>query len=238
MMIRQYFQQAWAQLRQQPLISAVTVAGTALSIFLIMLVVMMQQVKVAPFSPESNRDRFLHVKWGSITNEAWGESTSNGPLSVRTAREVYGKMTTPEAVTIYSVFSKSRPVSLPGQPAISVDVRETDNQFWTVFDFVFIDGKPYDQATFDAGQPVAVIPTCSGHHRKCGAAPVQNDPCDRKGVLVGSCALSGVWGGERCLYFGRDRLWSSMDSLYIDRPGKQYLERRFDGICQLYPVGT
>ena len=72
MMIRQCIQQAWAQLRQQPLISAVTVAGTALSIFLIMLVVMMQQVKVAPFPPESNRDRFLHVKWGSITNEAWG----------------------------------------------------------------------------------------------------------------------------------------------------------------------
>ena len=46
MMIRQYFQQAWAQLRQQPLISGVTVVGTALSIFLIMLVVMMQQVKV------------------------------------------------------------------------------------------------------------------------------------------------------------------------------------------------
>lgn len=47
-MIKQYFTQAWAQLRQQPLISAVSIAGTALAIFLIMLVVMMQQVKVAP----------------------------------------------------------------------------------------------------------------------------------------------------------------------------------------------
>ena len=45
-MIKQYFIQAWAQLRQQPLISAVSIAGTALAIFLIMLVVMMQQVKV------------------------------------------------------------------------------------------------------------------------------------------------------------------------------------------------
>ena len=47
-MIKQYFTQAWAQLRQQPLMSAVGIAGTALAIFLIMLVVMMQQVKVAP----------------------------------------------------------------------------------------------------------------------------------------------------------------------------------------------
>lgn len=49
-MIKQFFTQAWAQLRQQPMISAVTIAGTALAIFLIMLVVMMQQVKVAPFA--------------------------------------------------------------------------------------------------------------------------------------------------------------------------------------------
>ena len=33
-MIKQYFTQAWAQLRQQPMISAVSIAGTALAIFL------------------------------------------------------------------------------------------------------------------------------------------------------------------------------------------------------------
>ena len=116
-MIKQYFQQAWAQLRQQPLISGVTVAGTALSIFLIMLVVMMQQVQVEPFSPESNRDRFLHVKWGSIANEAWGDSNSNGPWSAASLKEIYGKLTTPEAVTVYVVYSLPKPVSLPGQPS-------------------------------------------------------------------------------------------------------------------------
>ena len=60
-MIKQYYKQALAQLRQHPLISIIGIVGTALSIFLIMLVVMMQQVKVAPFSPESNRNRFLHA---------------------------------------------------------------------------------------------------------------------------------------------------------------------------------
>ena len=33
----------------------------------------------------------------------------------------------------------------------------TDDTFWRVFDFSFVAGKPYDQATFDAGLPVAVI---------------------------------------------------------------------------------
>ena len=139
-MIKQYIQQAWAQLRQQPLISTVNVAGTALSIFLIMLVVMMQQVKVSPYAPESNRD-----------------SSSNGPMSVRTGRELYKSLETPEAVTLYTCITVAMPVSLPNQPATAVDVKETDDDFWRVFDFAFIDGKPYDRATFDAGIPVAVI---------------------------------------------------------------------------------
>ena len=157
-MLKQYFQQAWSQLRQQPLISAVNVAGTALSIFLIMLVVMMQQVQVEPFQPESNRNRFLHVQCGSITNESWGEgNSSNGPLSVRSGKEMYKSLTTPEAVTLYTIGTTATPVSLPNQPATAVDVKETDDDFWRVFDFAFTDGKPYDRAVFDAGQPVAVV---------------------------------------------------------------------------------
>ena len=157
-MFKQYFQQAWGQLRQQPLISLVNVAGTALSIFLIMLVVMMQQVKVAPFAPESNRDRFLHAKFISVANKEWGEGdTSNGSISVRAGRELYKSLETPEAVTLYTNDITSIPVNLPNQPATAVDVKETDDDFWRVFDFAFTAGKPYDRATFDAGQPVAVI---------------------------------------------------------------------------------
>ena len=157
-MIKQYFQQAWAQLRQNPIISVVNVTGTALAIFLIMLVVMVQQVQVEPFAPESNRERFLHVRCGSITNEQWGEgNSSNGPISVRSGKEMYKSLTTPEAVTLYTIGTTSTPVNVPNQPATAVDVKETDDDFWRVFDFAFTDGKPYDRATFDAGQPVAVI---------------------------------------------------------------------------------
>lgn len=156
-MIKQYFIQAWAQLRQQPLISGVSIAGTSLAIFLIMLLVMMQQVKVAPFAPESNRNRFLHVKWMGITNSNWKYGMSNGAMSARTARECFQSLSTPEAVTIYTYAVVSTPVSLPGSPSVSVDLRQTDDAFWRVFDFSFIGGKPYDKATFDAGQPMAVI---------------------------------------------------------------------------------
>nr|WP_302830726.1 ABC transporter permease [uncultured Bacteroides sp.] len=163
-MIKQYFNQAWAQLRQQPLISAVSIVGTALAIFLIMLVVMMQQVHVVSFAPESNRDRFLHVKWMSISNKDWGDGTSNGPMSVRTARECFQSLKTPEAVSIYACQTESTPVNLPGQPSTGVDMLQTDDVFWRIFDFSFTAGKPYDKATFDAGIPVAVITESVSRH--------------------------------------------------------------------------
>lgn len=59
-MIKQYFIQAIGQLKQHPLISSINIMGTSLAIFLIMLVVMINNIGILSFSPESNRDRFLH----------------------------------------------------------------------------------------------------------------------------------------------------------------------------------
>jgi len=156
-MIKQYFQQAMAQLRQHPIISGVTVVGTAMAIFLIMLLVMMQQVKEVPFAPESNRDRLLHVQWMSIGHTDWGDdSTSNGPMSAQTAKECFQSLTTPEAVTVFS-FISALPASLPGQPTTLIDVKPVDDQFFHVFDFTFLDGKPFDHAVLESARPVAII---------------------------------------------------------------------------------
>lgn len=157
-MIQKIIKQALVQLRQAPLISIINVVGTALAIFLIMLVVMMQQVKTAPFAPESNRDRFLHVHYMTISKRDWGEgNSSNGPMSLQTAKELYVSLKSPETVTVYGCQTITIPVSLPKQASTNFDLRQTDDAYWKVFDFKFINGKPYDKATFDAAIPVAVL---------------------------------------------------------------------------------
>lgn len=156
-MIKQYIQQAIYQLRAQPVLSAISVLGTALAICLIMVIVMMQQIKTEPYAPESNRDRMLHVKW--MTSFQKGGSidySSNGPMSIQTARQCFRALTTPEAVTIYSI-EHTMQASIPKGTAFGVDMKQTDEQFWKVFDFSFVDGKPFDEAQSEAGIPVAVI---------------------------------------------------------------------------------
>lgn len=153
-----YFKQAWASMRQQPVVSAVSVAGTALAIFLIMVVVMMQEVEVAPYAPESNRDRWLVQRRGSITNDEWGpDNSSNGPLGFNTIKAVFYEMETPEAVTAFAVNPEMMSVSVPGKPAFGTEALSVDNGFWDVMDFTFISGKPFTKADFDSGITVAVI---------------------------------------------------------------------------------
>lgn len=146
--------QTYQQLKEQPLISIVSITGTALSLFLIMLVVMIQQVKVAPFSPESNRDRTLHVRFGSLSSK---DGETNSPLSLYAINAIYKKMKTPEAVTAYTYYPTRQPLSANGSKAFTADVKLTDAAFWHVFDFEYIYGKPYSEADFKAGIPLAVI---------------------------------------------------------------------------------
>ena len=156
-MFKQYFIQTWAQLKQHRLISVITIIATALSIFFIMLVVMLNQVKVALFSPESNTDRFLHASCISLGNEKWGDRFINDPMSIQAANEIYKSIDLAEAVTVYSANTKPMPLFSSETPLLTVDVRETDASFWRVFDFRFVDGKPYDSSAVESSLPQAVI---------------------------------------------------------------------------------
>jgi len=106
-MILEITRQTFSQLHSQRMLASIAISGTALSIFLIMVVVMIQDVKTASFSPESRRDRFLHANAGSITTNlddlpvSDNLYESNGSISYQTAMEQFGKLKTPEAVTIY-----------------------------------------------------------------------------------------------------------------------------------------
>ena len=155
-MIKQYLKQAWRLLKENPLLSSISIIGTALAICMIMVMVMSHEVKNAPFPPETNRDRTLYVKW--MTAQMNQGATSNGPMAYSLAKAGFKELTIPEAVTIVSAFEPKALASIPAEKtAQSYDKMLTDEAFWQVFDFSFVAGKPYTKADVDAGLKVAVI---------------------------------------------------------------------------------
>lgn len=150
-----YLKQAWAAMRQQPLVSSVSIAGTALAIFLIMVVVMLHEVKVASYPPESNRDRWLVQSFLSITNK--NGSDSNGCMSYAATQALIYEMTVPEAVTTFTCGNSKVSLSVPGSSPTGAEQKGVDAGFWKVMDFHFLHGEPFTQADFESVVTKAVI---------------------------------------------------------------------------------
>ncbi|KAA6335208.1 Macrolide export ATP-binding/permease protein [termite gut metagenome] len=156
-MYRQYFQQALYMLRENKLFSFISIFGTALAIAMIMAIVITQRVQTENYAPESNRDRTLYVKWMSTYwNNDPTAGSSNGPMSLRTAKECFKSLTTPETVCILSLINSYLASAVEGEQ-MTVDLQQTDEAFWQIFSFSFLNGKPYDKADCDAGITKAVI---------------------------------------------------------------------------------
>ena len=145
-MIRLYFQQALYHLRENPIITWVSVLGTALAICMIMVLVITFQVRLVDCEPEVNRSRSLYVSAMSVKNKGGSDGdSSNARMSVRTGRECFKNLTTAEAVTLISLPEKVR-VSLPAGNKATADMVQTDDAFWSIFRFRFLSGKAFTKA--------------------------------------------------------------------------------------------
>lgn len=89
------------QLRNQPLLSAITILGTALAIALIMVILIVFQAKTADYAPEVNRSRSLYVKWErTVYDKKEPNSAGHSRPSLWMAKEVFYPLKTPEAVCV------------------------------------------------------------------------------------------------------------------------------------------
>ena len=156
-MIKLYFKQAFFQLRENRLISLVSIIGTALAICMIMVIVLVLEVRITDCVPEVNRSRSLYMKAMSIHQKGdTSDNSSNGCMSLTVAKECFKALTVPEAVTIVSTGGRMR-ISVPAGKMMTVDNLETDDTFWKVFSFDFIAGKPFTAADSESGLPKVVI---------------------------------------------------------------------------------
>ena len=128
--------QIWTHLKQDPMISVVGIIGTALSIFLIMVVVAIQQVKTVPIAPEMNRNRMLFSS-SVIVNGILEDNKGSWDISSMSAyavKELYQSLKTPELVSKYgdNVYITA---SVPGMAPVRCQNKVTDQNFWKVFNF-------------------------------------------------------------------------------------------------------
>ena len=143
-------------LRHQPVISGVTLIGTALTIFLIMIVVMIQQIPVLPFAPESNRQRLLlgcNMHLESLNDNG----VRCAGLSFNAEKKLYENLKGVECISYFQQYAQKEDVKGPTAKLFMANGRKADADFFKIFDHTLLKGRFYTSEEADAMENVAVV---------------------------------------------------------------------------------
>ena len=158
-MIRQTIKQTFALLRQNPLMSAISILGTALAISMIMVMVITWQIKYADVEPEVNRERSLYISGMLLVdkeNDGWASSSLSSPAFMK---ECILPLKSIEAVTAVRASWAVLAATSDGSIHTKADYMTIDPDFWKIYQFRFLNGRPFteaDKKTPAQGKPVVL----------------------------------------------------------------------------------
>lgn len=160
-MIKQLFRQTIELLRQNPLMSVISILGTAFAICLIMVLVISWQVKYRAAVPETNLERSMFIRPLTALykgKEGWRNSWYSSPALMKdlVLPSKYVETATAATLSVTVVLSTT-----DESVRASSDYRYTDPEFWKVYQFRFIDGRPFTEADRKENGSEAVVISAS-----------------------------------------------------------------------------
>lgn len=157
-MIRVYLRQAWQMIKQNPLFSCFHIVGTGIAIAMVMVIAIVYYIKIADIYPETNRSRTLTVKKAKFSSSN-GHSQSSAGLSYEFIKNCFSSLEGAEVVAAVMESWEQSDYIQPETSTVQVPVvvKDVDNNFWKVFDYDFVSGKPFTKSDFDSGIHTVVI---------------------------------------------------------------------------------
>ena len=150
-----YFKQIWYELRHQRMVTITSILGTAFAIFCVMAVFMISSLKSVPVAPETCRPNLLVGKFIHIDKSS-GQSGSGG-MSYNTASKFYKDLDGIDIISYCGSWNQFMDATVKDGDGISVLCKNVDDNFWNIFDFKFIAGKPFDKAAVDSDLKEIII---------------------------------------------------------------------------------
>ena len=153
-MVAYYMKHAWSMLWQDKFFTIISLLGIGLAVSFIMVILTVNDIDDGSYAPEVNRHRTLYVK---SVSEQYNYGNSNSALSSKIVENVFYNLKGAEAVTAQcngNSFVEAKRFSGEGQNVSSIG---TDASYWKLYEFKFIEGKPFTESDFRSGIRVAVI---------------------------------------------------------------------------------
>ena len=147
--------QTLTNMRQQPLLTGLTIAGTALAICLIMVVVMTREVQIVDYGSEPNRSRTLYVK--NLHAACENGSHVYGNMNMKTVNGIFINMKSPEHIALFSQGYGTLDTNVPGGDVVPLFAKAVNAAFFKVFSLDFIDGRPFTDEECQSKAPIALL---------------------------------------------------------------------------------
>ena len=148
-------------LKQNKFISMITIAGTALAIMMIMVIIVSDSIKNISVAPEINRDRTFYIK---RYTKKYKDESKKGLWQSTPDYDIYknylSDFKTPEYTTAIN-HSWSGDNLMVKKDNVNerflAEVKRTDAVYWKVMSFTFTAGKPFTEQDFASGIRNVVI---------------------------------------------------------------------------------
>ena len=155
--MKEIWKQTWRDIRRQPLLSVLTIVGTAVSIALIMIMVMSHEALTADYGNEPYRSRSLYID-GITDNDDpdnmgyWGL----GPTSIEAICSQPSDLI--EHVAITPTFYNSNVNIIVGTKSpVKAKAKAVGDGYFDVYRFNFLAGRPFTHEEHVGCQSLAII---------------------------------------------------------------------------------
>ena len=155
-MIKQTLNQAWTMMKQHKLFTGIYIAGTSVSISIIMILFIVIYINVGNIYPEYHRDDILvSIREIHKTPKKKFETNYFNLDFIETLQREAKQM---KAIAVYDIYSSLQklPITVDGNNVeVDEEVIFVNDGWWQVFDYNFVDGKGFTEK--EMHEDVAVI---------------------------------------------------------------------------------
>ncbi len=156
-MLKNYLKLAFKVLLRRKLYTCISIMCIAFTLMILILVTAIFQSALSSEGVERNSDHYLIVEGLMLRYEENGRASRsrNGELGYGFIEKYVLPMNTPETISYFSTASEVAGYSNGAR--IQSLVKHVDANFWEVFVFDFIEGRPFSRLEHEEARPVAVI---------------------------------------------------------------------------------
>jgi putative ABC transport system permease protein len=153
-MLKNYFKIAIAVLKRRKFFTFISLFGISFTLTILIVLTAFVDNIISPNYPEVNRDRSLYITMVQ-QKDTKHQGQMNGPASFYYLDHYAGTLKTPSKVAISSLFTATN--TYINNKKLVINLKYTNDDFWEVMEFKFLEGKPYTLQQINNGERVAVI---------------------------------------------------------------------------------